>query len=365
MTAARRTGRPADPADGVDVLASLLDAHRLTTVVAGRIDLTPPWRLDTAPTELFSILLQVTGETHIEQKGLTEPVVVNAGDIVIRPRGKSDGYMHDGSNPATSTWRLSVPPPGRRVSTPRPLRLAKNPGRPVSSLVSCLLRLGDAPRGPLLDSLPDLIHLPSGTAAQYAQLRQVAEVMISEAASPGPASTRLMSRLAEILLILVLRQQADERSAHPGLRALNDPLIAPAIRHMHADPAYPWTVASLASSCGLSRSAFADHFSEIVGTSPGAYLTEWRMASAAKLLSTTYTTVDRVAASVGYRSEAAFRRAFTTALGCTPREYRTRTRPRPLGRTDLRWLPLPQGEPPRTTPSSGPAGTCPATAPGP
>lgn len=334
MTATRRTGRPGAPAsDGVDVLASLLDTHRLTTVVAGRIDLAPPWRLDSAPTDLFSILLQVTGQSYLEHEGLAEPVIMNAGDIVIRPRGKGKGYLHDGSNPATPTWRLSVPSPGQRVPSPRPLRLAKDPDRPVSSLVSCLLRMGDAPRGPLLDSLPPLIHIPAGTASQYTELRQAADVMISEAAAPGPASTRLMSRLAEILLILVLRQQADERSAHPGLRALNDPLIAPAIRHMHSDPAYPWTVASLAAACGLSRSAFADHFSEIVGTSPGAYLTEWRMATAAKLLGTTYTTVDRVAAAVGYRSEAAFRRAFTTALGSTPREYRTRTRSQSLPRT--------------------------------
>jgi len=341
----------------VDVLASLLDTHGLTTVVCGRIDLTPPWRLESAPTDLFSILLQVSGQSHIEQKTLPEPLVINAGDILIRPRGKADGYMHDGSNPPTATWRLSVPAPGDRVPTPRPLRLARDPGHPVSSVVSCLLRMGDAPRGPLLDSLPELIHIPTGTTSRYTGLRQAADVMISEAASPGPASTRLMSRLAEILLILVLRQQADERSGHPGLRALNDPLIAPAIRHMHADPAYPWTVAALASACGLSRSAFADHFSEVVGISPGAYLTEWRMASATKLLATTYTTVDRVAASVGYRSEAAFRRAFTTALGCTPREYRTRTRSKALPRTDLRSRPV--------TAPSGPAGTGPATAPGP
>lgn len=330
MAARRASERPKVPApSGIDVLASLLDTHRLTTVVAGRIDLEPPWRLDSAPTDLFSILLQVTGQSHIEVEDLAEPVIMNAGDIVIRPRGKrAKSYIHDGSNPATATWRLSVPPPGRRISSPRPLRLTKDHDRPVSSLVSCLLQMGDAPRGPLLDSLPALIHIPTGTAARYTELRQAADVMISEAAAPGPASTRLMSRLAEILLILVLRQQADERSAHPGLRALNDPLIAPAIKHMHADPAYPWTVASLATACGLSRSAFADHFSEIVGTSPGAYLTEWRMASAAKMLGTTYTTVDRVAAAVGYRSEAAFRRAFTIALGCTPREYRARERAR-------------------------------------
>lgn len=315
-----RAGVLAD--DGVDVLASLLDVHGLTTVVAGRIDLAPPWRLDSEPTELLSILLQVTGESHIVTEGLGGPVVMRAGDIVIRPRGKGKGYIHDGSNPVTATWRLSVPAPSSRRVSPRPLRLTGD--RPASSLVSCLLRIGGGPRGPLLDSLPALIHIPTLTAARYDQLRPVASMMIAEAASPGPASTRLMSRLAEVLLIQVLRQQADERSDYPGLRALNDPLIAPAISLMHANPAHPWTVADLAAACGLSRSAFAVHFSEAVGRSPGAYLTGWRMASASRLLSRADTTVDRVAAEVGYRSAAAFRRAFAAAQGCTPREYRAR-----------------------------------------
>lgn len=308
----------------VDVLASLLDTHRLTTVVAGRIDLTPPWRLDSEPTDLLSILIQAAGESYLASGPGADPLVMRAGDIVIRPHGTSGTSIHDGTNPAVATWRLSVPTADRHPS-PAPLRLAR--GTPASSFVSCLLRMGDAPRGPLLDSLPALIHIPARSGADHAQLRQVADMMIAESAAPGPASTRLMSRLAEILLILVFRQQARDLSGRPGLRALADPLIAPAIGRMHADPGRDWSVAALAGACGLSRSAFAARFTEAVGETPISYLIGWRMAAAAKLLATTGTTVGRVAASVGYRSEAAFRRAFTDALGCTPREYRKRHRP--------------------------------------
>lgn len=308
----------------VDVLASLLDTHRLTTVVAGRIDLTPPWRLDSEPTDLLSILIQATGESHLTRGEGREPLVMRTGDIVIRPRGTRGHPIHDGSNPPVATWRLSVPGADRKA-TPAPLRLSR--GDPASSFVSCLLRLGDAPRGPLLGSLPALIHIPVRAAAEYAQLGQVSEMMIAESAAPGPASTRLMSRLAEILLILVFRQQAQDLSGQPGLRALADPLIAPAIGRMHADPGRDWSVASLAAACGLSRSAFAAHFTQAVGETPISYLISWRMTAAAKLLATTDTTVGRVALSVGYRSEAAFRHAFAGALGCTPREYRGRHRP--------------------------------------
>lgn len=308
--------------DNVDVLASLLDVHRLRTVVAGRIDLTPPWRVDGKPTGLLAILVQAAGHSHLvlgDHDG--EPVVLGPGDLVVYLRG-AGGYLHDGSDPATPTWRFRLPP--EIAAAPAPLRLAR--GEPVTSFVCCMMRLGDAPRAPLLDNLPPLIHIPAQDAARPSQIGRVADMMVAESAAPGPASTRLISRLAETLLILVLREQAHDLSGRAGLRALGDPLVAPAIKAMHADPGRSWSVASLAATCGLSRSAFAARFTEAVGQTPLSYLSDWRMATATKLLRTTDSTVDRIAAAVGYRSEAAFRRAFGAALNCTPREYRFRRR---------------------------------------
>ncbi|MDC3724396.1 AraC family transcriptional regulator [Rhodococcus sp. Rp3] len=313
------TARSVSPEEDVDVLASLLDMHRLTTVVAGRIDLAPPWRLDSEPTDLVSILVQSVGQSHLVRKDDAETVVMNPGDVVIQLRGAGGGYIHDGSNPATTTWMLKPRP--TRTATPTPLRLTSDD--PASSFVCCLMRLGDAPRGPLLDSLPAVTHISTRTSGASPQIQRVAEMMIAESTSPGSASTRLMSRLAEVLLILALRRQADDETSKPGLRALADPVIACAIKAIHADPSHPWSIASLARLCGLSRSAFAARFTETVGETPYAYLTGWRMASAAKMLATSDITVDRIAMAVGYRSEAAFRRAFTAALGRPPREYRT------------------------------------------
>lgn len=314
----------------VDVLASLLEVHRLSTVVAGRIDLTSPWRVDSERTGLLSILIQAEGRSFLED-GTGAALPLGPGDIVVRPHGGPGACLHDGSSPASATWRLWPPPAADRSAVLGPLRVTRS--APASSLVSCLLRMGDAPRGPLLGSLPPIIHVPAGTGPDgaqgrdQAQLRQVAAMMAAESAAPGPAGPKLISRLAEMLLILVFRMQADALSGRPGLRALHDPLVAPAIRMMHADPGRGWTVAGLAAACGLSRSAFTAHFTEAVGQTPLSYLISWRMALAAKLLASTNSTIDRVASAVGYRSEAAFRKAFADALHCTPREYRARHRP--------------------------------------
>ncbi len=45
-----------------------------------------------------------------------------------------------------------------------------------------------------------------------------------------------------------------------------------------------WTVAELASAAGMSRSAFALRFRQIVGETPLEYLTRWRIYKAAVLL---------------------------------------------------------------------------------
>ena len=59
---------------------------------------------------------------------------------------------------------------------------------------------------------------------------------------------------------------ARDPAAQTGwLGALRDQQIGRAIALVHRDPARNWTVASLAMAVGMSRSAFAARFSQLVG----------------------------------------------------------------------------------------------------
>jgi AraC-like DNA-binding protein len=89
-----------------------------------------------------------------------------------------------------------------------------------------------------------------------------------------------------------------------------------------ATPGHSWTVERLADAVALSRSAFASHFSTLVGTSPADYLTRWRMTKAAELLRDQALTTSQIAARSGYGSEASFNRAFKRLQGLTPGAYR-------------------------------------------
>ena len=91
---------------------------------------------------------------------------------------------------------------------------------------------------------------------------------------------------------------------------------------MHESVENPWTVETLAAAAGMSRSAFALRFKELLSETPLEYLTNWRMYKAIGLLQEDGRKLFEVAKSVGYDSDAAFSKAFKRVLGVAPRAYR-------------------------------------------
>ena len=87
---------------------------------------------------------------------------------------------------------------------------------------------------------------------------------------------------------------------------------------IHREPAREWTVASLARELALSRSALAARFTELVGEPVMQYVTRWRMHLALSALREEQVTVAELASRLGYRSEAAFSRAFKRVIGVPP-----------------------------------------------
>jgi methylphosphotriester-DNA--protein-cysteine methyltransferase len=78
----------------------------------------------------------------------------------------------------------------------------------------------------------------------------------------------------------------------------------------------------------LASERFDDR--HVVGETPSEYLTRWRMDLASQRLRDTDDTVAAIAASVGYRSEYSFSRAFARHRGLAPGRYRHQIRAREL-----------------------------------
>ena len=175
----------------------------------------------------------------------------------------------------------------------------------------------DSPDAALLVSLlPALVHV-RGVERLSVLVRLVGE----ESSEQRSGRDLVLTRLVEVLLIEALRSTPGD-DAPPGLlRGLADARLAPAMRQMHGQLARSWTVAQLAKTAALSRSAFFERFTRTVGLPPMEYLLAWRMAVAKDLLRRQDLGLAEVAERVGYGSASTFSTAFSRHVGQPPGRY--------------------------------------------
>ena len=142
----------------------------------------------------------------------------------------------------------------------------------------------------------------------------------------GKAGNQLiLGRLAEVVFILIIRAYIEEADVAQGfLRAFKNPKISASLNAMHAAPEKEWTLSQLATVAGMSRSLYCKEFKTLLGDTPLAYLTDWRILKARELLLANKENINEIAEQVGYQSEAAFNRLFKSKIGETPAGYRRR-----------------------------------------
>ena len=182
---------------------------------------------------------------------------------------------------------------------------SERPDRSVGLL--CGYFDGGGANASLLKTLPDCVFWPSAAACPtpIAALLRVIDLCAHDSHSPS----FLLDRLLQLLLILVLRTVSDVPRTELGvLRARRDPKLRSLLSALHREPGRRWTVGSMASVVGLSRSAFAELFHREVGESPARYLQNYRLALAARLERRGGLSTHELARQCGYRSTAAFRR---------------------------------------------------------
>ena len=85
---------------------------------------------------------------------------------------------------------------------------------------------------------------------------------------------------------------------------------------------YHITVEQLASQFQISQTSMKTCFKSVYGVPIKTYLREYRIHTAASLLSDTNNIIADIAMQVGYESPSKFTSCFHSIMGCTPREYR-------------------------------------------
>jgi AraC-like DNA-binding protein len=191
----------------------------------------------------------------------------------------------------------------------------------VTRMVAGHFEFDSVNAGLLASLLSPVVLLPAGQRGERELLSRVLTMIEAEATSDGPGREAVMSRLLEIMLIELLRTPQLASSRRGMLSGLADPPIAAALRAFHSDIQVPWSVAMMATEARLSRSAFSDRFTSVVGEPAMTYVLNWRMAVARDALAAGRKSVAQVAAATGYGSVSAFSTAFSRVVGVSPMRY--------------------------------------------
>jgi AraC-like DNA-binding protein len=317
-----------------DVLSDVLRAVRLTGAVFFDFELSYPWVAEAPPSREIAARVmpgaQRVIEYHLIARGACwghavgqEPIRLREGDLIVFPQG--DAHVMSSAPGMRAAPDISM---FARPSTPLPLVYELGGGGTERNRLVCgFLGCDERPFNPLLTALPAVIHL-SAAGATTGWLGTLLNIAVKESGSARAGGENVLARLSELMFVEAIRRYLETLPpAQTGwLAGLRDPTVGQALAALHGKPSEPWTVEGLARLVGLSRSVFAERFTEMAGQPPMQYLALWRMQLASRLLAEG-DHVAAVAGAVGYESEAAFSRAFKKLVGQAPATWRRGTVP--------------------------------------
>jgi AraC-like DNA-binding protein len=149
-------------------------------------------------------------------------------------------------------------------------------------------------------------------------LAHIISLVRGELLDPRCGHPALLNSAGDIVFIALLRHMV----AHPGaqqglLQGLADPRIAKALVAMHSSPDLPWTLETLANHVGMSRTAFAVRFKDMLRCPPGKYLARLRLQIAQRTVASGQG-LKAAARAAGFGNVSALSRALSRTIPRIP-----------------------------------------------
>jgi AraC family transcriptional regulator, alkane utilization regulator len=319
----------------MDALSDVLRVVRLGGAVYLNADLTAPWCVVGEVTPDLCATFLPRAERIVSYHLITEgscwaalkddpasAIRVDAGELLVVPQGE----VHR----MGSSLDLEPAPSGDLVSkylktSPgEVMTLTYGGGGEHTRIICGFLACDDSLTNPVLSALPRLFKVDMRNDPQSAWLESSLQLAALEAVGWRVGSAAVLARLSELLFVTAVQRciEALPADRKGWLAGVGDRFVGRALAMLHAQPAYGWTVDELARKVGLSRSALAQRFTDLLGQPPMQYLARWRLQIAAHELRDGNRTLAVIAERVGYESEAAFNRAFKREFGVPPASWR-------------------------------------------
>jgi len=295
----------------MDALSTILEAIKLQGVVYNKLENHAPWGLDVARDNYSQYWRLIKGTCTVGLPG-GMTIEMKEGDLVFIPHG----WIADKST-------------SLRITAAEYTR-ARQAGIPVFSgsgeqttIIGGHFQFDDKQIHPFLTGLPKIVHITQFETENQLLLQHSTQLMLSELNNEKPGRRIMLSSLAKMLFVNIIRAYLEIAAPETGfLASLNDNRISKALKLIQDAPGNNWTIDSLADKVGMSRSVFFNRFKNLAGETPSTYLTNWRINKAKELLINSNSNINQVALTVGYQSEAAFNRIFKAKTGKTPAVYR-------------------------------------------
>ena len=314
----------------IDALSQVLGSLRLESAVYLEAEFTAPWcvrarhglsrirdRLgDAKDVVFFHFFLE--GGCRIPGGPAHPPIDVGTGDVVLFSGDREQIMGSDlrmAPVDAESLWSGDVTEAGA---------LRHGGGGATTRVICGYVAYDRIASGPLFVGLPAVVRVPIGEGPRGGVLADLLRMAVRESVNATPGAASVLAKLSELVFVEALRLYSESmpRGNRGWLAGLRDLQVGRALALLHAEPAKEWTVEALAGAVALSRSAFAERFTALVGESPMRYLARWRLALAARALQSGGETLVRIAERAGYESEASFSRAFKREFGLPPGLWR-------------------------------------------
>lgn len=298
----------------MDPLSDVLALLRIGNYHCATLTLGGDWAFNFPTRQGIKFTAVVKGSCWLHVDGERQPQQLHEGDCFLMTQGLPFTLYSDMSQPVMDSTG--------HFQTLAADELVFSHGGDDVQLVGARFDFAGVPARLLLATLPSLVYVQNNEP-QASILRWALGRFTAELRQQRPGRSLMNEHLAHIMLLEVLRTHLAtlDDSASGWFYGLADRNLSLALGAIHGDPAHRWTVQALAQRAGMSRSAFALHFKQVVGAAPMQYLAHWRMLLASDRLNNTDDSVATLAFSLGYESESAFSTAFKRVMGHSPRQH--------------------------------------------
>lgn len=296
-----------------DILSDILRLIRLKGCVYFVRDFWSPWAMQMEGGAVAQFHVVLRGQCVIESKG--RKWIGAPGDVFLFPRGQTHTIADEQYRTAVRGQDFM-----QSLETNDPLFAE---GEELTQLICGHYEYRTNTGHPLIEELPAVIHIKSFESYSPETINSVLPALIRELKNDRPGAAVVVEKLAEVLLVQVLRAHYEQGKRAEGfLAAMFDKRLTRALRMIHSNYREGLTLDDLAAAAGMSRSAFALQFKSTMGVAPVAYLANWRMCQANDILQLGDVTLSQVADRVGYQSDVSFSRAFKRQFGKSPSAVR-------------------------------------------